>query len=104
MRSGLGVIRPQMGVAFVVAIAALLREIAAWQMDLGRDHQAAASTAAAGCVAEWAVSDLGATVDIADHASDRGPVYARPRTGCSPCDGCGVAELIGFRCARRESM
>lgn len=67
------------GVALVVAIAALLREIAGWQKYRGRDHQAVASTAAADRVAEWATSELGAMADGTDHTADHHSARARPR-------------------------
>ncbi len=73
------------GVALAVAVAALLREIAAWQREQGRAHQSAASTSAANSVTRWAGRGVDARADdAADHASDHSPVGARPRVGRSP--------------------
>lgn len=59
-------------IVLAVAVAALVREIAAWQREHGRTHQADAADAAAGVVDRWS-----AALSTGDHA---GATRAAPRT------------------------
>lgn len=63
-------------VALVVALSALLREIAAWQQERGRGHQATASAATAQLLVGW-TDDRGSGVFNA--TPDHGPAARRPR-------------------------
>ncbi len=58
------------GVALVVALSALLVEIAAWQRDRGRDHQAAAARSTARHMTAWAAQrdEFRAGAATPDHA------------------------------------
>ena len=69
-------------VALAIAVTALIREIARWQHDLHRNHQAAAGRQAADLVDAWA--HPGATTaaprgPIRDHAAEHAPPRSRPR-------------------------
>ncbi|MHA6783190.1 relaxase/mobilization nuclease domain-containing protein [Pseudonocardia saturnea] len=65
-------------VALAVAVAALLREIAAWQRERDREHQAAAAGAAADTVGRWAAARVTgpATEGV---LVDNGSAARRPR-------------------------
>ncbi|BBG00447.1 hypothetical protein C8E95_5657 [Pseudonocardia autotrophica] len=69
-------------VALAVAVAALLREIAAWQRERDREHQAAAAGAAADTVGRWAAGRATGPVTegvLVDHGSAaRRPRIDRP--------------------------
>ncbi|WP_214405762.1 relaxase/mobilization nuclease domain-containing protein [Pseudonocardia lacus] len=74
-------------VALAVALTALLREIAAWQREHGRPHQATAASASADVVERWSATgladdDQGATPAperVGGHAPDHGRVAVGPR-------------------------
>ncbi|WP_219414202.1 relaxase/mobilization nuclease domain-containing protein [Pseudonocardia nigra] len=75
------------GVALAVALAALMQEIAAWQRERGRVHQAAAAEAAAGVVAAWSAAWPPVApdrvvarhlVEVADHGRGRAEPRVRP--------------------------
>jgi len=65
-------------VALTVALAALLREIAGWQRDRDREHQAAASRAAADVISRWAEGRM-VVPAFAAAVSDHEMVTRRPR-------------------------
>ncbi len=79
-------------VALAVAMAALLREIAAWQRERDREHQAAAARAAADVVGRWAAAKStgpGTRDVLVDHGSAaRRPRIDRPvqRRSAQPRD------------------
>jgi hypothetical protein len=62
-------------VALTVAVTALLREIAAWQRERDRPHQAAATTSADDGIARWAAGRVAARPD----GSRQGSAARRPR-------------------------
>ncbi|MGH3613977.1 MAG: relaxase/mobilization nuclease domain-containing protein [Pseudonocardia sp.] len=73
-------------VVLAVAVAALVRELAAWQRERGRTHQADAADAAAGVVDRWsAASRAGADRRVPAQRGrlglDRGSTVIRPRRG-----------------------
>ncbi|TQM11007.1 relaxase/mobilization nuclease domain-containing protein [Pseudonocardia kunmingensis] len=65
-------------VALAVALSALLREIAAWQRERDREHQARAATEAAGAVGRWA-DEWAVSPTLVGAALDHGSVVRRPR-------------------------
>jgi hypothetical protein len=65
-------------VALAVALSALLREIAVWQRERDREHQAVGATAAADAVGRWA-AEWAATPALAGAALDHESVVRRPR-------------------------
>jgi hypothetical protein len=77
-------------VALVVALAALVREIAAWHRDRGRVHQAAAADAAAAAIDRWPQSDVpeqavarsaGLSAVLAAAGADRPNELSTPQVG-----------------------
>ncbi|GAA2537108.1 relaxase/mobilization nuclease domain-containing protein [Pseudonocardia hydrocarbonoxydans] len=66
-------------VALVVALSALTREVAAWQRERGRAHQAAAAVAAARSLDRWAADRAAGGSPDGQLALDYGSTTGRPR-------------------------
>jgi hypothetical protein len=62
-------------VALLMALSALLREIAAWQRERDRPHQAAATISAAGNVERWVAGQVAAPLE----GSGQGSAVRRPQ-------------------------
>ncbi|MGD9990879.1 relaxase/mobilization nuclease domain-containing protein [Pseudonocardia sp.] len=73
-------------VALVVALSALVREIAAWQQDTSRPHQAVAASAAADALDRWAAHRAIPSARDADLV-DHGFTARRPRLEPRPDRG-----------------
>ncbi|MFC4951027.1 relaxase/mobilization nuclease domain-containing protein [Pseudonocardia sp. GCM10023141] len=66
-------------VALVVALSTLIREVAAWQRDSAREHQAAAAVAAAHSLDRWTMNRVASAATDGQLALDYEPAVRRPR-------------------------
>ena len=76
------------GVAMVVALVALVREIAIWQAELGRTHQSAAAQASADFAERWVSRQPAPRVDPGP-AAELAVTTPQPRRSRSPQQASG---------------
>ncbi len=79
---------PESAVALVVALIAVVREIALWQAELGRAHQSAAAHASADIAERWVSRQPGPRTDPGS-APRVAVTTPQPRSGRSPRRGSG---------------